>query len=378
MSVEFRFARADEYPQVSRFLHEYWSPDHIYTRNKSLFDWTFQRRGHWEPGTYSFAVAEEGGEWVGILGGIPFTLNQHGTPQKAVWIVNYVVRPDRRKGPTALQLLSVFRGAPFESTVAFGINPATSAIYRVLRGQVVEAMPRHVMVLPGAQERMKKILSITLPEWSDDRRSSLAGFFELPELTATDMERGSAIPESWDSCEWPTIAAQTVGAQRDSDFLRWRYLEHPCFEHRVITVNDGQRKGLLVWRLETIRQATEDGARQDVDRFGRLLEFMPASEDNAQALFTAFSHDLKDSGAFGADYYGYHGATGCLLNRMGFRFADVHTDGSHIPSRFQPLDGKGGNIMSAMFLKPGTPPCVAGSSCEWYWTKADSDQDRPN
>ena len=64
-------------------------------------------------------------------------MNAFGQKSKAVWIVNYVIRPDHRKGTGALQLLSMFRKAPFEATVAAGITKESSVIYRVLRGQVL-------------------------------------------------------------------------------------------------------------------------------------------------------------------------------------------------------------------------------------------------
>lgn len=377
MPVEFRFARTDEYGRASEFLHDFWNADHIYTRDKALFDWTFHRPGHWEPETYSVAIAEDGGEWVGILGGIPFTFNSFGDKQRGVWIVNYVIRPDHRKGPTALKLLSMFRGGPFDSTIAFGINPGTSAIYRVLRGEVTDTIPRHLMILPGAVERMERILAFTVPEWQAERRRALAQAFEGPQLEQTDAARSDRIPDSWDEREWPLIAARTVGAERDTDYLRWRYLEHPTFDHRIISIADGSTTGLLVWRLETIRRATA-GGREDVDRFGRVLEFLPSSEKNAGGLLAALMNDLRASDAVGADYYGYHGPTAELLRNLGFRLAADHGDGAHLPSRFQPLDGKGGNIMSAMFLKPGTPKLATQEACEWYWTKSDSDQDRPN
>ena len=45
----------------------------------------------------------------------------------------------------------------------------------------------------------------------------------------------------------------------------------------------------------------------DVDRIGRLVEFLPASRANAQALFGAFVGELDKNGAMAADFYGYHG-----------------------------------------------------------------------
>ena len=79
-----------------------------------------------------------------------------------------------------------------------------------------------------------------------------------------------------------------------------------------------------------------------------------------------------------ADFYGYHGKTREWLQEMGFCTSDSHADGSSFPSRFQPLDGKGGGILSAIFLQDSAFPCSTDSQCPWYWTKSDSDQDRPN
>ena len=34
--------------------------------------------------------------------------------------------------------------------------------------------------------------------------------------------------------------------------------------------------------------------------------------------------------------------------------------------------------MSALFLTDGPSSCSDGAASTWYWTKSDSDQDRPN
>jgi hypothetical protein len=377
MAVEFRYANLDEYPRISAFLHEYWANNHIYTRDRKLFDWSFHRPGHWDPNTYSFSLAVDGPELVGILGGIPFTLNQFGKSSKAVWIVNYVIRPDRRKGAMALQLLSSFRKPEFSAVVAFGINPATVAIYQVLRGQVLPEIPRHFLVMPGQGERMACALKLAYPDWSDERAANLVSGFELKALPVAPLQTGNVLPATWDELDWPVHAARTIGAARDADFLTWRYKNHPDFEYKFLTVPEGKRSGLAVWRLETIRTETPHG-RKDVDRIGRLVEFLPASPANAQALFGAFVAELDRNGAMAADFYGYHGETRKFLQELGFTGASAHTDGGALPSRFQPLDGKGGGIMSALFLRDAKTPTRDDDECPWYWTKSDSDQDRPN
>jgi hypothetical protein len=376
MKPTYRFANADEYPKISAFLDAYWAKDHIYCRDKPLFDWTFSKRAHWQQDGYSFALAEEGDTLIGILGGIPFYFNVFGKTMNGVWIANYVISPEHRRGTLALQLLSQFRSEAFPAVIASGINPATSTIYKVLRGQVLAEIPRHFLVLPGQSHRLEKLLEIARPEWDADKSRFLANSFEMSQLPAGGAASGKCIPASWDEVDWPEIAARTVGAARTRDYLLWRYQRHPDFEYRIITVADGARTGLAVWRLETIRKATDAG-RVDVEKIGRLVEFLPASPENAEALFAEFVNQLKASDAMGADYYGYHGPTRETLRQLGFRPTD-EVAGADLPSRFQPLDGKGGGILSAMFVPADTPACTTAADCPWYWTKSDSDQDRPN
>jgi hypothetical protein len=142
-------------------------------------------------------------------------------------------------------------------------------------------------------------------------------------------------------------------------------------------VPEGDRNGLAVWRLEVIHRETPDG-RVPVDRFGRLVEFLPVSENNGRELMAGLLAEVRTAGALGIDFYGYHGPTRSVLERNGLRSVEVHPDGALIPSRFQPLDTHGGGILNAMFAPEGLPGCTAEADSPWYWTKSDSDQDRPN
>src|SRR5579862_2560855 len=201
MSVQFRYLGSDVYSRASQFLDTHWAKNHIYVRERDLFDWTFKRRGHWDDQGYSFAVAEDHDEVVAILGGIPFTFNCLGKSSKAVWIVNYAVRPDHRRGPAALQLLSTFRKPPFQAVIASGLNPASTVIYKVLRGIVLPEMPRHFAVIPNAAHRMVDLLQLTYPEWARERAEHLTHAFMFGETGARPVRYGKSIPGNWDEVD---------------------------------------------------------------------------------------------------------------------------------------------------------------------------------
>jgi Acetyltransferase (GNAT) domain len=376
VTIEFHYAGFGEYQKISRFLDSYWAKDHVYVRMPHLFEWTFRGNKLWERDEYCFALAEDKEEIVGILGGIPFVLNCFGDSSPAVWIVNYMVRPDYRRGSTALRLLDMFR-RPFASVISFGNNPLVVPLYRALRARLLKEMPRHFMVLPDGTGRLVDLLRMIYPDWPSDRAEKLARDFRITEVPSLSVRSTSALPANWERNDWPQFAPTLVGAARNLEYLTWRYCNHPCFRYRVVTVEEEDRTGLLIWRLETIRRVTPYGL-VDVDRVGRLVEFLPSSRNNAKALLCRFWHELAEAGAFGADYYGYHGESREWLQESGFREVGGHPDGAAIPSRFQPVEPKGGDILSALFVSDQLPACSMDRACNWYWTKSDSDQDRPN
>ncbi len=376
MNIEYRFAKDDEYPAIARFLNDHWAAGHVYVRSEELFRWTFARDHAGDQHGFTVAVAVLNGELAGILGGIPFGLNLFGKSFRGVWMANYVIREDCRRGPAALKLLNMLRGGEYDATVAFGITAATTNIYRLLRGQVLPPAPRHILILPEAIDRAVELLRIAHPDWTGNAAEELARRYAQEPSIEPASRIGDTIPDDWDETNWAFIAPGTVGAKRDLTYLHWRYTRHPVFHYRVITVPASPRTGLLIWRSEVIHRAS-DGGLSPVDRIARLVEFLPASEENARALAGAFLEQIRLEGALGADYYGFHGPTGAILERLGFRRATV-PDADAFPSRYQPLDGKSGNILSAAFLPPGTPECTNEWTCPFYWTKSDSDQDRPN
>ena len=341
MTVEFRYARPGDYASVAKFLDRYWAKDYIYVRKPELFEWTF-RRSIWDQDGYSFALVEDKGEIAGILGAIPFLFNSLGKSSRAVWFANLMVRPEYRRGPVAIQLLGMFRRAPYVVNAVAGINSRAVSLYQRLHWKLLGAIPRNFAVFPPAIKRMVHLLRLTHPEWPADRAESLTHYFVAKNFSGTPVQRLHGLPPTWDSDDWPKIASETIGAARDCDFLTWRYLKHPCFKYRLQTLAEGTRTGMAVWRIEPIHVSTPRGP-EEVDRIGRLVEFLPVSLNNARNLLLQFWTDLYEADALGADYYGYHAETRAWFRELGFAGTEEHPDGVQIPSRFQPLDCRGGS-----------------------------------
>lgn len=377
MGRTVRYAADGDYPRVARFFDQHWAKDHVYARDPKLFEWTFRRSGYWDQTGYSFALAESDGEITGILGAIPFLLNVRGQTSRALWLANFMVRPEHRRGPVAIQLLRMFDRPPYEAVIAFRISEVVTPLYEALHWQVLPDIPRNIAVMPGAEERMTRFLRIAKPGWSGERMRSLISFFRLPSIERLSVDPRQCVPPSWDEHDWPALATKRVGAARNRDYLTWRYTQHPTFKYRIVAIPDGRRTGLAIWRLETIRYRSGHGMT-DLDRIARLVEFMPSSSDNAEQLVRGFYQQAMAHDAMAADFYGYYSEIRGELNLHGFKCVEGHPDGHEVPSRFQPLDGGSSRIPSALRLRNGVPRCSLNENCDWYWTKSDGDQDRPN
>ncbi len=378
MTAELRYAQFADFSRICKFLDQYWERNYIYVRKPELFKWTFGRTDLWDQEGYSIALMEDKDELVGILGAIPFEFNCLGQTQRAVWIVNHLVSPDHRRGPLAMKLLSAFRRSPYDVNIAFGLSSHLVPMYQIMRWKVLKAIPRHFAILPNATKRASRVIALAHADWDADRAEALADRFRIDKIIAPPTVPFSrSVPETWDRRDWPLMASNTIGAARDKNYLTWRYLNHPCFEYRFRAVPEGDRTGILVWRLETIRQSTISRS-EDIDRIGRVVEFLPVSRNNAGNLLSILWHELLEADALGADYYGYHGEHEIWLEEFGFRATETHPDGQMMPALFQPLDSNPATVLGAVVAQ-GDLPCYPGEAHSvWYWTKSDSDQDRPN
>ena len=377
MTVGLRYAQFGDFPRISNFLDQHWQKDYVYVRRPDLFEWTFGRADLWDHEGYSFALMEDKDEIIGILGAIPFVFNRLGQSFRGLWFVNYMLRPDYRRGPLAMQLLSAFHRRPYNLEIAFGLNPRVAPIYQRLGWRLLKPIPRHFVVLPDATARMKELLRMAHPDCEALRAERIASRFTLKAMPDPSVSFARELPQSWDLCEWPKMASRSVGATRDTAYLTWRYLKHPGFKYHFLAVPDEGRTGLAVWRLETICRRTSHGS-EDVDKVGRLVEFLPASRCNAAQLLSVFLNQLRAAGALGADSFGYHGERNAWLEEFGFHAVETDPDGQMIPSRFQPLEPKPGTLLGAVRAQEELSLGSEASDNIWYWTKSDADQDRPN
>ena len=157
MTIGLRYAQFGDFPRIRNFLDQHWQKDYVYVRQPELFDWTFGRADLWDQEGYSFALMEDKDDIVGILGAIPFVFNRLGQSFRAVWFANYMVRPEYRRGPLAMRLLSAFHRPPYSLEIVFGLNPRVVPIYQRLGWRLLKPYSAPLCRLAGCNRKNERI-----------------------------------------------------------------------------------------------------------------------------------------------------------------------------------------------------------------------------
>ena len=337
-----RRCRAADVADVLAFLHTFWKPGHIFTVQRSLFDWQYASRDH--PGEYSMAIARRNADdaLLGLLGYLP---TRHFDPSLAadttVWLALWKVRDDIAPAGLGLQLVKyVADTEPHTSIGVIGFNPAVRPLYQAL-GFSVGELQHYVLRNP------------------DMNHVRLATFQHRP--LGMIVDRGiTAVPA--DVEHFSELVAGLDLADRDAQaprktpaYFLARYLQHPIYRYLCFVVRRAGRPiGLLAMRM-----ATHLGrhALRVVDYIG------PA--DAVDGLGLPVLRQVQALGAEYADVYNW-GIEPELFEQAGF--SRVDPDGPDVvPDHFEPFEPRNVRILFA--LKTRQPAVLF---------KGDSDQDRPN
>lgn len=372
-----KLANTEEHNSVSSFIDEHWKKNHAYVKSKSLFDWTFLNNPNWDGGNYSISLALNNGTIDGMLGTIPFELNIYGESFKACWLMNWLLLPKARKGRTGLKLLNIFQKDLGYQTISFGLNDTIARLYSALKWQEMPAMPRMVWVNPNFSRETEIFLGKL---YSDTDKKVITQFVQnhatnFKTITKSAQDTFDTVSgKTWDNRGWGKLRVKTIGCSRDSKYLTWRYFEHPIYKYDSIVVDDGINVGLLIWRLDNVSNFTQTNCFGESFQFARIVEFLPNSELNASKLLSSFIHCMKESGVWAVDFYCYNNEIINVISKMGF-VVSKEAAGLQFPNYTQPIS-VGSPIRSAIKLNDSY--ASVSTSGDWYWTKSDSDQDRPN
>lgn len=356
MAVSFIDCHAELLPPLQAFFARVYRPDYILRVNEALFRWQFGGMPVSEKKLYHVKLALLDGRIAGCLGYVPVEVNLGRGVVRGAWTANWVVDPDwQRIGLGVLLMRELTR--QFDITLAVGLSRDSRALLPRMGWNDFGELTRYICVLDPQNARA--LTETGRLEWPT------GALLKGPPQGATVKPVNRFSDDAtilWDK----TWGASAAGTRRSAEFLNWRYTRHPVFNYRLFEARrNGQLSGLAVYRVEQVRNMQA--------RVGRIVELV--SETGVErCLLKAVIDDARLHDVAVLDFFCSSRRFSTIMGQCGFLPAEDKA-AVEIPTLFQPIDRRRTGIPFMAYLL-NVPD--ATEPHDWYVTKGDGDQDRPN
>jgi|SRR3990172_787209 len=346
-------------PEIHFSLHEdfikksYGRDDYILLSKKFL-KWQFLDNPFNNSGSYTLKLFVKEGAILGQIGFIPVRLSLPGNKiADACYPVNLIVNPDFRELGIGFFLLK-----DIMKDFQFIINPGSSSngekLCKGLGMKTLGFLKRYVYIV---SEKKARLIFNGKAEAFD--KLKIVKHKRIPSkiINQPDFDLPSE-----DIFKVFGINYFPYHIVRNRDFLTWRYLRHPFFDYKFFFSDD--HKGLLIYREEI-----EPNLGIKIWRIVEMLAPMDSCRMIIDQLIDlAFSAEVTM-----VDFICSFKTYDNVLKSKGF-LSDESDIVKGLAYLFQPLDFRKTGIRLIISYKEE----LEHNMDQWYITKGDSDQDRPN
>lgn len=319
-----KFAEYGDIPSIMQYIDLCWKKNHILSCNRELFEWQYVRNKK-----VCFVIAVDGDNRIaGILGYVPYNKDD---------IVLALWKADHTVCFLGVRLiLFLMENIPHKNILCNGINlRTTEKVYRKL-GMNIGILNHWYRLRRSTNYQIALISQSGIPNISICP-------YKVKKLTSK-----SEFIKSWEhfNCHYSVPA-------KDSDYLSWRYFDHPGYEYYMYSVcsDNGDVLAYFVLRLQEC-----NGSRccRFIDYVGEhsYLSNVTSVIDELLCEFDAEYIDMYETGL--EDSYLLAGG-----------WLPVKDSGNIIPNYFAPFEQRNIDI----YYSASTDVCLF---------KGDGDQDRPN
>jgi len=288
----------EEREQIFQIYHRVWG-EKGYQQVKRIFSWKFEKNPHLSPDELEVAVYRSQGRIVAFLGAIPYLIKIGERLEKAIWLMDYISLPEFRS--TGLWIAykvwyarPIIVGAP-NTQVAYRTWKVMGKRYK--GAEVDIGTYRHLVKFIEIDHlsQVKRLLvlrplvvcanaiwrvfsSVFWSNGSSERKTSIE--IEPVERFGPDLDQF-----------WERIyQGYEIIPKRSSDYLNWRYLDHPENNYfNFVARRDGRVCGYLV--LHPVRLKNGDG--------GRIVDILAGRDDRGafEAMVSFAADFFKRKGA---------------------------------------------------------------------------------
>ena len=359
-----RFVDTSEIDTVMRFFREHWGKDHILGNDRDFMLWQMSPRRSPIFANAGLAALSywDGLRLAGLIGVMSMPFNCNGEVADSAWLCNLQAAPEYLPLGIGTKLMTGVHKLPIAGIGAAGINLRVIPMYRAMRYHCIDKLPRFIRIVDAARARAL-IAGKSAEEMLSPRTAARRD-------SACHVEHATASGDEWDAFWANFTSAGYFGTHRDSNLIRWRYLEHPRLRYQVTLARDsgGRLVGGMVHRLETVKDREE--------KLLRVVELIAREDAAYAALLIEAERVGADAGVAFIDHYSSQPRAD-IFRDLGWYEEDDHP-GVVTPGLFQPLLRQTRKINLAVRLLGGTAWKAKPWREQLYVVKADGDQDRPS
>ena len=325
MGIKIGLCDFSEVEDLIAFIDSDWKKDHIFVRDRKLFDWQHKGKNN-----YNFVLAKNDNDIVGVLGYIP--LSQYSDSlieNNELWLAIWKVKDGVNKPGLGLMMLKFLNKTYNNPSIcSLGLSQQVIPIYKAFKYKV--GVLSHLAFFNDDV----KCFKIGSPVFNGNN------VIKKNELRYRVSDEVNHVDESFFNSH----------PKKNSEYLFNRYVNHPRYNYKFLLIC---RDDVLL-SISVFREINIDGTKisRIVDGFG---------ENITNPLFSYnISCFLKEYG------YEYLDLVSNITRMEGSGFVSS-SDDVIIPNYFEPFEKR--NIKTDYAYK---------STDDFIIYRGDSDQDRPN
>ena len=351
-----RYSGKADWPLLQRFFKETFHGKHILA-NKIFFNWQFLPPFS-KNKTPSVLILPAHRKILGCLGVIPVVMNYFGKKISVSCLTNFRTDPlIRGKGSGVDFIEKATEGHDMSYTLQYVRDFDVLLKHSGWKTDIF--LKRYVKILNYKKVSELAERKIPLSDYSSNQTRPHDNF---------TFSHASEFDDRVDAL-WRRLKYKyPITIIRSREYLNWRYSKHPFFNYHLFFVRDGEKiQSFVVLRIEKFGSYTA----------GRIIDFISTDDAEVFTLKKLVEFCREHTVDF-IDFFFTGDFHVPSLELCGFKEAHKKPY-SLIPIRFDPIDR---NIMTInlayKILNSKRVDRRINQIDNWYVTKGDGDQDRPN
>jgi hypothetical protein len=334
---------------LNQFIKQTHGDKHV-MRNKALFDWFYSPIP--DRNVYNTIVGIKDKEIISILGYLPTSFLVNGKIVDGAWTALWFTLPGERRGVGALLMKRLME------------------LYPIVAGQGASAMNKKIVEAMGHEfepiiPKMVGVIDKSLIQDLFHESHKFDENLSIPRKLSKQYEIKSLNLE----INWKEYSNIKFGTLRDADYINLKYLANPFLKYEIIITGDESTPTIAIIRIIQ----TDLGLK-----VARIVEFFGPEISKYESQWKeALDEIVMLSDRRKCAYIDFY-STSIMINKFLADMGFYEDNEGVLPSLLDPVERSRKSQNLEVFVDPSLKAAESISLNNFFVTRGDGDQDRPN